>query len=75
MEKTYDQLPQHLCNKILLYCTLYHYYKDNWEVAKCPEFSFAQFLKLRDYNLFKYFFDFEKVKKNCLLREIKPIYE
>lgn len=28
-----------------------------------------------DEHLFKYYFDHEKIKKNCLLREIKPIYE
>jgi hypothetical protein len=44
LEKTYDKLPKHLTHHILLYSTLYNYYKSNHEIAKCPEFNFAEFL-------------------------------
>jgi hypothetical protein len=37
--------------------------------------NFAAFLELNDEHLFRYFFDHEKVKKNSLLKEVKPIYE
>lgn len=35
---------------------------------------FEQYLRRRDDEIFKRIFDFEKVKKGSLLRDIKPIY-
>jgi hypothetical protein len=30
---------------------------------------------MKDYEVFKELFDYEKVKKGCLLKEVKNIYE
>jgi len=39
------------------------------------EKKFIDYLRLSDEELFKMFLNYEKIKKNSLLKEIKPIYE
>ncbi len=37
--------------------------------------NFHDLLQMRDFELFRQFFEMQKVKKGCLLKDIKEIYE
>jgi hypothetical protein len=74
VERTYSKFPSHLTNKVLLYSKLYHYHEQNHELVKDPHLDFSTFLTLCDPHLFKFFFACERVKKGCLLREIRELY-
>lgn len=74
MEHTYARLPAHLKGKIFLYKKLFDYFaaekQHHSDIA-----SFNNFLKLKDHELFKELFRYEKLKKGCLLKDAKRIYE
>lgn len=71
LETNYTRLPTHLKGKIFLYRHLWTYF----QAEKHPHLtSFNSFLKLRDHELFKEMFRYEKVKKGCLLKDAKHIY-
>ena len=74
LENFYQTLPQHIRGKIFLYVDLWGYHCQNHTAAKINKLDLHEFLKLKGSDLFKFFFDLEKVKKNCILKEIKPIY-
>ena len=72
LETNYTRLPTHLKGKIFLYRHLWTYF----QAEKHPHLtSFNSFLKLRDHELFKEMFRYEKVKKGCLLKDAKHIYQ
>lgn len=68
-------MPSHIKGKIFLYFDLFQYYNLHSQKTKRDTLLLNEFLKLEGTDLFKYFFDLEKVRKNCILKEIKPIYE
>lgn len=74
LEHRYARLPGHLKGKIFLYKRLFDYFagekQNHSEIA-----SFNSFLKLKDHELFKELFRYEKIKKGCLLKDAKRIYE
>lgn len=74
MEIKYARLPAHLKGKIFLYKKLFNYFasekQNHSEIS-----SFNSFLKLKDHELFKELFRYEKIKKGCLLKDAKKIYE
>jgi hypothetical protein len=57
-----------------LYVDLWAYYAKHYALAKARKRNLHEFFKLKGEDLFKFFFDLEKVRKNCILKEIKPIY-
>lgn len=75
LQEKYELFPTHLKSKALLYENLYIYYYNEEKNNPAGRHNFAEFLELDDEHLFKYYFDHEKVKKNSLLKEVKPIYE
>lgn len=56
VENNYVKFPSHLKSKVLLYSKLYDYHSENRLVIKSPKITFAKFLTLRDFDLFKLFF-------------------
>lgn len=69
-------MPQHIYGKIFLYRKLFDHFKENKQISKIDEIdSFANFLKLKDEDIFKAMFNYEKVKKGFILKEMKPLYK
>lgn len=56
VENNYNKFPPHLKSKVLLYSRLYEYHSENRSVIKSSKTTFARFLTLKDYDLFKLFF-------------------
>jgi hypothetical protein len=74
LEINYVNLPPHLKGKIFLYKKLFDYFVAE-KYSNNNISSFNHFLKLKDHDLFKELFNYEKVKKVCLLEDAKNIYE
>jgi aspartate/tyrosine/aromatic aminotransferase len=72
----YEKMPQHIYGKIFLYRKLFEHFKENQKINKIEEKvgSFGEFLKLKDEDIFKAMFNYEKVKKGFILKEMKPLY-
>lgn len=69
-------MPQHIYGKVFLYRKLFDTFKENRHISKIDEIDhFAQFLKLKDQDIFKAMFNYEKVKKGFILKEMKPLYQ
>lgn len=68
LENFYENLPSHIRGKIFLYVDLWGYYCEHHEEARRNKLNLNEFLRLKGFDLFKYFFDLEKVRKNCILK-------
>lgn len=74
LEANYLQMPQHLKGKIFLYRNLFRYFDSGSQTLPGIR-QLHEFLRLKDYEVFKALFDREKTRKGCLLKEAKKIYE
>jgi hypothetical protein len=71
VEAKYDLMPEHLRGKLELYLIMYSIFA---EIDK--SLSLYEFLKLRQHELFKLYFEREKAEKGgFILKKIKPLYE
>jgi hypothetical protein len=68
VENFYESLPQHIRGKVFLYVDLWAYYAKHYALAKARKRNLHEFFKLKGEDLFKFFFDLEKVRKNCILK-------
>lgn len=55
---------------------MFEQFKENQKITKIEGTidNFKDFLKMKDEDIFKVMFNFEKVKKNFILKEMKPLY-
>lgn len=80
MEANYKSLPNHLHGKMLLYWITYSYLKSKKLIPMVSdenptEIKFSDFLRLKDFEAFKHFFNIEREHKDVLLGEIRPLCE
>jgi hypothetical protein len=68
-------MPSHIHEKIFLYRRIYIYFREKNYFREEKKKSFHDLLQMKDFQLFREFFEFEKVNKGSLLKDIKQIYE
>lgn len=73
VQSHYNQFPSNIRKKVILYSKIYEFLHKHDEIKR-HRMSFSKFLTLGDPALFQIFFELEKVRKGCLLHDIREIY-
>ena len=76
IQNSYEQLPGHIYGKIFLYHELFKHFKRYEKDGKVEPVcdTLEQFLGLKDEEIFKAMFAFERIRKGFILKETMPLY-